>query len=208
VSSNIADKTFTLEPFTYIGLPNDHTYGTDPGKPTPQSMVADNDEATGRLIDALSHSSYWASSAVIVLEDDPSDGGDHVEMHRSPCVLISPWAKSGYVSSVHYDNPSVWKTITLLLGVGAMNLYDENAAAMYDAFSPTPNLEPYTFIPRKVPVATNSADAPMAAESAAIDWSHPDSAPLGRILWKSVHGHDAEPPWGTVKLPRFNDGDD
>src|SRR5262249_38081534 len=121
VIDNINDPTFMLERFTYMSLPNDHTYGTASGKPTPQSMVADNDEATGRLIDALSHSNYWASSIVFVVEDDPSDGGDHVEGHRSPCVVMSPWVKHGYVSSVHYDDPALWATLNLLLGVKPMN---------------------------------------------------------------------------------------
>lgn len=210
VNSNVMDPTFTLEPFSYIGLPNDHTYGTEPGKPTPQSMVADNDEATGRFVDTLSHSNYWASSAVFVVEDDPSDGGDHVEMHRSICVLISPWAKAGYTSSVHYDNPALYKTITTLLGSPSMNLYDSNAPAMVDAFAKDATMDPYTFIPRTVPMGTNSVDAPMATESAKIDWSRPDTASLGRILWKATHGKDAEPPWGIqpIRTPvRDSDGD-
>ncbi len=207
VNSNITDPTFQLEPLSYIGLPNDHTYGTSPGMPTPQSMVADNDEATGRLIDAISHSPYWPTTAIFVIEDDPSDGGDHVEMHRSPAILVSPWARRAYTSSVHYDNPSLWKTITLLLKVGSLNLYDENAAAMYDAFATTPDFTPYTFIPSNIPPATNTADAPLASESAAIDWSRPDTAPLDRILWKAVHGKDAEPPW-NVSIRRLERDDD
>ncbi|MCU1283489.1 MAG: family beta-propeller repeat-containing protein, partial [bacterium] len=70
VVDNLHDKTFVLEPFSYISLPNDHTVGTSPGMPTPHSLIADNDEATGRFIDALSHSSYWESSVVFLIEDD------------------------------------------------------------------------------------------------------------------------------------------
>ena len=148
VIDNLHDKTFTLEPFSYISLPNDHTVGTSPGMPTPQSMVADNDEATGRFVDALSHSNYWASSIVFVIEDNPQDGGDHVELHRSPGVVISPWIKRGYTSSVHYDVPAMWHTMTMLLGVDPINQRDGNAPAMFDLFSTKPDLEPYTFIPR------------------------------------------------------------
>jgi DNA-binding beta-propeller fold protein YncE len=205
VTDNVRDPTFSLEPFSYILLPNDHTVGTTPGKPTPDSMVADNDEATGRFIDALSHSDYWKSSAVFVIEDDPSDGGDHVEIHRSPCLVISPWVKSGYTSSVHYDVPALWHTLTLLIGIPPINQRDANAPAMYDVFSPTADLRPYTFVPRKIPEKTNSSDAPLADESARIDFSRPDSAPLGRILWKAMKGRDAEPPWGTRPVV---DGDD
>jgi hypothetical protein len=210
IVGNVQDPKFALEPLSYIGLPNDHTYGTDPGRPTPQSMIADNDEATGRIIDALSRSSYWASSIVFVLEDDPSDGGDHVEMHRSPGIAVSPWVKRGYVSHVHYDVPAMWHTVALLLHLDPMNQRDGNAPGMYDIFSAKADTRPYTFIPRKTPVGTNSVDAPLAAESHKIDFSRPDTAPLGRILWKSVHGKDAEPPWRDkdMRHVRVRDDDD
>jgi DNA-binding beta-propeller fold protein YncE len=208
VNSNLQDRTFKLERFSYISLPNDHTRGTQSGYPTPASMIADNDEATGRFIDALSHSRYWGSSIVFVVEDDPSDGGDHVELHRSPCVVMSPWVKSGYTSSVHYDNPSLYRTINLLLGVGPMNQYDANAAAMYDIFSTKPDMRPFTFVPRRIPVQLNTADAPLAAESEMIDFSRPDTAPLGRILWKAMKGKDAEPPWGKRPVGFTRDMDD
>jgi hypothetical protein len=171
-------------------------------------MVADNDEATGRFVDALSHSSYWATSAVFLIEDDPSDGGDHVELHRSPCLVISPWAKRGYTSSVHYDVPAMWHSITLLLGVDSMNQRDANAPAMYDVFSTKADTEAYTFIPRKIPSDVNPSDAPLADESKRIDFSRPDTAPLGRILWKAVHGKDAEPPWGSKPVVKFVPDDD
>jgi DNA-binding beta-propeller fold protein YncE len=210
VVSLIRNPQFALEPLSYIGLPNDHTYGTDPGRPTPQSMIADNDEATGRIIDALSRSRYWESSIVFVVEDDPSDGGDHVEMHRSPAIVVSPWVKRGYASHVHYDVPALWHTIALLLHLDPMNQRDGNAPAMYDVFTGKADLSPYTFIPRKTPEQTNSVDAPMAAESHAIDFSRPDTAPLGRILWKAVRGADAEPPWRSkdMRHVRVRDDDD
>ena len=199
VIDQLNDPTVTIEPFSYIGLPDDHTVGTEPGKPTPQSMVADNDEATGRFVDALSHSRWWASSVVFVIEDDPQDGGDHVEGHRSVCLAISPWIKRGYTSSVHYDDPALWRTINLALGLAPMNLFDGNAAAMYDLFTTTPDFGPYTFVPRTVPEAINGSDAPLADESLKIDFSRPDSAPLGRILWRAVRG--TEPPWGPRASP-------
>jgi DNA-binding beta-propeller fold protein YncE len=208
VIDNLKDKTFALEPFSYISLPNDHTVGTSPGQPTPQSMVADNDEATGRFVDALSHSPYWASSVVFLIEDDPQDGGDHVELHRSPCLVISPWARRGYTSSVHYDVPAMWHTILLLVGADPINQRDGNAPGMYDVFAPKPDSEAYTFIPRKVPMDVNALDAPMAEESKRIDFSRPDAAPLGRILWKAMKGKSAEPPWGIKPLTEEHDDDD
>jgi DNA-binding beta-propeller fold protein YncE len=205
VIGNLQDKTFSLERFSYISLPNDHTVGTTPGKPTPQSMIADNDEATGRFVDALSHSNYWPRSALFLIEDDPQDGGDHVEIHRSPCLVISPWAKAGYTSSVHYDVPAMYKTISLLLGTPPINQRDANAAAFYDVFATKADTRPYTFIPRKVAEDLNGQDAPLGEESSRIDFSQPDQAPLGRILWKAVHGKGAEPPWGSKPLVRDDD---
>ena len=205
VIDTITDPGFAVEPFSYIGLPNDHTYGTTPGKLTPQSMVADNDEATGRFVDALSHSPLWATSLVIVIEDDPQDGGDHVEPHRSPCVVMSPWVKRGNVDSANRDVPSLYRTIEGVLGVGPMNQFDGHGAAMYEVFTTTPDYTPYTFIPRKVPVKMNAVDAPMAGESSAIDFSKPDQAPLGRILWKATHGTAAEPPWTSNGFVRDDD---
>lgn len=188
----------SIAPFWYILLPNDHTYGTSPGKPTPQSMVADNDLATGRFIEALSHSPLWPTSIVFVVEDDPADGGDHVEPHRSIGLVISPWVKKGYVSSANYDVPAIYRTIEFLLHLPPMNLFDGHAAAMYDIFTTTPDYTPYTARPRAVPIAKNSADAPLAEESSRIDFSRFDAAPLGRILWKATHGKDAEPPWRAM----------
>jgi len=201
VIENAFADDFALEPFSYILLPNDHTVGTTPGRPTPQSMVADNDEATGRFVDALSHSKYWGRSLVVIIEDDPQQGADHVEAHRSPCIIVSPWVRRGYTSSVNHDVPSVMKLVMRLLHQPPLNIYDANAAAMYDIFTGKPDLTPYTFVPRKIPMATNSADAPMAAESAAIDFRQIDGAPLGRILWKAMRGKDAEPPWGPTDSP-------
>lgn len=195
ILDDIRDRGEAVEPFNYIVLPNDHTYGTTPGKPTPESMVADNDEATGRFIAELSRSAIWRSSIVFVIEDDPQDGGDHIEPHRSVLLVASPWVRRGARSRVNYDIASLFRTIERLLGIGPMNDRDGRAAVMYDLFSPTPDETPYTFIHRKVPVRKNAIDAPLAEESARIDFSRPDAAPLGRILWKAVKGRDAEPPW-------------
>jgi YVTN family beta-propeller protein len=183
-----------LPRFTYIGLPNDHTNGTARGKPTPESMIADNDEATGRIIEALAASPRWEKTVVFVIEDDPQDGADHVEAHRSPCLVVGPWVRHGYVSSQHYDNPSLWRTLTLLLGMPPLSRYDATAAAMFDVFAPAPDLAPYTTIPRRIPEAMNPADAFGAEESERMDFSTPDAAEgLQELLWR--YRMKTEPPW-------------
>lgn len=189
-----------LASFTYILIPNDHTYGRQAGRPTPAAMIADNDAALGLLIDGLSHSTYWPQTAVFVIEDDPQDGGDHVDNHRSGLQVISPWARRRHVSSVAYDESSLWRTIQLILGV-AEPLNDRWAAAapLYDFFSATPDYTPYDAIPRRWPEEVNAAlpaDDPMAAEAAQWDFSEPDEQPgLSRHLWRHFHGAPA--PWQT-----------
>jgi YVTN family beta-propeller protein len=133
--------------FTFIGLPNNHTAGTKPGAWTPESMIADNDEATGMLVEAISHSPFWPRTVIIIVEDDAQQGGDHVETHRSPALIISPWAKRGHVSHVLGDFPAVWKTIWLILGLPPMGLFDATAAAMYEPFTSVPDYTPYTYLP-------------------------------------------------------------
>jgi len=103
--------------------------------------------------------------------------------------------KRGYRSSTNYDLGSVYRTIELLLGVGPMNVFDGNAAALYEVFTTTPDYTPYDHIPRKIPVRMNAMGAPLQAESNAMDLDHPDAAPLDRVLWKALKGEDAEPPW-------------
>ncbi len=203
-----AQGSCDLAAFSYLLLPNDHTYGGSAGRPTVVSMFQDNDEATGYVVDALSHSSYWPQTLIIVVEDDPQDGGDHVDNHRSPAVLISPWVRRGYTSHVHYDESSIHRTIELILGVAPHNSAVANAAPMYDAFTSTPDFAPYDYIPRRECQQINPATGGIGGpESEGMDFSHPDNAPgLSRLIWRITHsGH--EPPWRERPIDTDGDGD-
>jgi hypothetical protein len=157
--------------------------GTTPGAPTPESMIADNDEALGLLVDAISHSPYWEETAIFVVEDDPQGCDDHVDAHRSYMLVISPWARRGYVSHVQASFLSVFATMERMLGVGPMGRPDAAAAPMWDAFTQQADAEPYTTIPRTWPVETNPEHAVGAAASRAMDFSGPDRNPaLGEVL--------------------------
>ncbi len=101
---------------TYMTLPNDHTFGVSPSNPTPETFCAVNDEATGMFIDGLSHSPLWATSLVMITEDDPSQGGEHVDNHRAPFVIVSPFVKRGYVSHTHIDVASMHKILANVIG--------------------------------------------------------------------------------------------
>lgn len=192
-----------LEPFSYILLPNDHTSGTKIGTSHPASMMADNDEALGRFVDAISHSSLWEKSLIIAVEDDPGGLGDHVEQHRSICLMASPWLKRHYHSSSMFDLASAFKTLELVIGAPPLNIYDGNAAPMYELFQTTPDLTPYNFIPRKIPEIQNTPDDPLAEECSRMDFSKPDQVDLSRVFWKIKYGKDAEPPWLKQKRPRW-----
>lgn len=173
-------------------LPNDHNYGVKPGKPTPESMVADNDYALGLVVEALSHSKFWKEMAIFVTEDDPQSGSDHIDAHRTVCLVISPYAKRGYISKVHYSVPNIYKTMELLLGLPPMYQYDERAQAMYDVFTNDPDFTPYDSVPRNHPDEITPAYEKLTPElreladiTATMDFSEPDSpknAELGKVL--------------------------
>lgn len=184
--------------FIYIALPNDHTFGTKPGKPTPESMVADNDRATGMLIDWISKSPYWEKTIVFVIEDDPQSWrGDHVDPHRSICVVVSPWVKRGFVSSVHYNIPSIYRTMEMILGLPPLNKNDALASPMYDIFRTPeegPDLRPFDALPLAVPPETTPAGSPRARLSEHLDFDQVDGIPgLGEVLWRARKGN-IEPP--------------
>ena len=129
----------------------DHT-STTPEDPSPAAEVADNDLAVGRIVDTISHSKYWASSAIFVVEDDPQNGADHVDGHRSGFLLLSPYAKKGVVNSTYYTQLNVVRTIESILGMAPMNQEDRAAVPMTDAFTETPDFRPYTFAPNEIPL--------------------------------------------------------
>ena len=189
----------TVPALNYLTLTSDHTRGTQPGFPTPQAMVADSDLAIGQLIETISHSSIWASSAIFVVEDDSQDGADHVNAHRIPVAVVSPYARAGAVVRTRYDLLSVVRSIELILGMKPLSLNDALATPMYDVFTPAPvNREPVDAITPAVDLLTqNSAAAPDSEWSSRLELDKPDrvsQADLDIILWHSVNGADSTPP--------------
>ena len=181
----------------YLILPNDHTNGTTPNGYSPQALIADNDLALGQLVDTISHSSIWPDTAIFVVEDDSQDGADHVDAHRMPALVISPWARQGVVPT-RYDQYSVLRTIGLLLGLKPLSLNDELATPMYDAFQTTRRSVTYTAVtPQQSLTETNPPDAPMGGISSRLPYSHLDLVPQAlsdEILWRSAHGRGSTPP--------------
>ena len=164
--------------FTYMWLGNDHTHGLSADAPNPALMIAVNDEATGMLLDGLSRSPSWAETLVIVLEDDPSDGSDHVDAHRTIALFASPWIKRSYVSHAHYNTASVHKLFSHVFGKPYRNQTIANAPLPLDMFTSTPDYSPYALIPRKYADLACNPKGTLGAQGAeGWDFALPDNQP-------------------------------
>jgi len=182
----------------FVYLPSDHTWSTTTSARTPTAYVADNDLALGKLVDAVSHSQFWGSTAIFVMEDDTQDGPDHVSGHRMPALVISPYTQTGAVDSTFYSTASALRTMELILGVGPMTQFDATATPMTATFASTPDLQPFDFLPPQVNLwAKNKSTAPLAAWSTSADFSSPDIADPHQenvAIWKSVRGTGSRMP--------------
>jgi DNA-binding beta-propeller fold protein YncE len=187
-----------LPQFTLLYLPDDHTGGTRPGKPTPNASVADNDLAVGRVVDAVSHSSYWDDTAIFVVEDDAQDGADHVDAHRSIAFVISkysPLAPQPFVDHNFYTTVSMVHTMEALLGLPPMNLFDAHAPLMAPLFSGPGTQPPYQVddnnLHNGLIYQINEKNAAGAKESSQMNFSRPDAVDarkLNAILWRNAKG--------------------
>src|SRR5205085_7827269 len=133
-----------------LDLPQDHTAGTKPGYPTPRAMVADNDLAFGRVIEAITRSRFWPQSAIFVTEDDAQDGLDHVDGHRTVGFVISPYTRRSAVDSTFYTTINMYRTIEQILGLPPSNQFDLAADPMFPAFAAEPDYTPYQGLPNRV----------------------------------------------------------
>lgn len=194
-------KNQNLPPLSMIRLIRDHTGGTAAGSSSPRAMVADNDYAVGQLVDTISHSPYWSSSAIVIVEDDAQNGYDHVDAHRSTCYVISPFIAPGAVDSRFYNTDSALRTIELLLGLPPMTRYDALAPPVA-VFGPTAaaNDAPYEAIlpAREILAEVNGKRAYRAQDSARLlnplrEESGPDEQ-LNDILWRSLRPATTPPP--------------
>jgi hypothetical protein len=192
-------------------FPNDHTTGIKKGFPTPQFMVADNDYAVGRLVEAVSSSPYWKDTAIFVVEDDAQAGPDHVDSHRSVALAISAYNRPGALIHKFHSTVSMIRTIEVLLGIPPMNQLDASAIPM-DIFQDQPDLTPY-----KAVLPTIAADNLMTGkpkDKATAEWmkktlqqdlEHADMADpqaLNAIIWFACRGDGSRVPPSAV-LPAY-----
>ena len=137
-------------------LSSDHTGGP----PDPEAQVADGDLAVGKIVDEISHSKYWKDSAIFVVEDDSQNGADHVDGHRSPVQVISPWAQHGKVDSTYYTQITMVRTIEQILGAQPLNQKVAAATPMSGAFTNRPDYRRFTAVPNQVPLTEGLATQP------------------------------------------------
>jgi DNA-binding beta-propeller fold protein YncE len=199
-----------LPAFVLLYLPDDHTHGTTPGKPRPAASVADNDLAVGRVVEAVSHSPYWDDTAILMLEDDAQDGGDHVDAHRSIAFVISKYspgsAEHPYIAHQFYTTVNMIHTLESLLGLPPMNQNDAYAPVMAPLFAGKGDQPPFVADGSNrdngLIYQVNPARGQGAKESAKMDFTRPDAvnpAVLNAILWRDRKGNVAVPkPMHTV----------
>ncbi len=202
-----------LPDMVYLFLPNDHTGGTRGKSPTPGAQIADNDLAFGRVVEALSHSKYWADTVLLAIEDDPQAGWDHVSGYRTTCFVASAYTKRRQTISTHYNHSSLLRTIELILGLPAMNQMTAAATPMFDVFTDKPDLTPFKSVPNQVPLDDKNPDPKkianalmreLAEESEKLELDVPDAieeGSLNRILWHAMKGPDAPfPHWAVTAV--------
>jgi hypothetical protein len=182
-----------------IFLPSNHTSGTSPGAPTPRAQVADNDLAVGRIVERISRSRFWPKTCIFSIEDDPQAGFDHVDGHRSVCLVVSPYTKRGTVVSKFYNQTSVLHTMSRMFGIPPMNQMVALSPLMTDCFTSKPDFKSYQCRPNQIPLdEMNKPTAQLKGDE--LHWAQKsmeqnfnevdraDEDTLNRILWHSVKG--------------------
>ena len=206
------EKKDSLPNLMMMLLPNDHTAGTNENYPTPRAMVADNDLALGRIVEAVSKSKFWKETVIFVIEDDAQAGLDHVDGRRTVALCISPYTKRNTVVSTMYNQNSVLRTIQLILGLSPMTQFDLMATPMTNCFTDKPDFTPFTSRPNIIPLnemnpklsATTGKQRYWAKESKKVSLQNfdlSDGQIFSEILWYSVKGYDV--PYPKLKQYRW-----
>lgn len=196
-----------LPDLVVMALTSDHTNGLTPNYPTPRAMVADNDLALGRVIEAISKSPYWKDSAIFVIEDDAQNGVDHVDGHRTIGFVASPYTKRGAVDSRYYTQIDFIRTMEQILGLPPMNQMDMavEPTSMKHVFTEEADFTPFTAVANQISLdemnpgstALKGLEKEWALASAALDFSKPDAADtdiLNRAIWYGTKGFDKPYP--------------
>ena len=178
-------------------LPRDHTSGGAAGQHTPRAMVADNDLALGRVVEALAHSPFWANTVVFVLEDDAQNGPDHVDSHRSLLLVVSAYNRGG-LSHRFVNTTDVLRTIEEILGLPSLSQFDHYGRPLREIWNATADLTPYTALVPSQPLdQVNPPRTRAAMESRRFDLSRADAIDddaFSRVIWMVVKGEGVPYP--------------
>jgi DNA-binding beta-propeller fold protein YncE len=202
-----------------LALPADHTSGTKEGFPTPRAMVADNDLALGKIIEALTKSKFWNSTVVFVTEDDSQSGWDHVSAYRTTGFVISPYSHLQKTVHTNYNQTCIVRTIEQILGIPPMNVNDVSALPMFDCFNTVSNLSTYGTLKNEIPLnEMNRSTASLKGKAKKyallsatpqfdnIDGGNDDL--LNHILWYAAKGNTSYPKQMTIPKKDRTDEDD
>jgi YVTN family beta-propeller protein len=204
--------TDSLPTVEFVRLPNDHTSGALAGAPTPRAFVADNDLAVGKLVDTVSHSKYWPTTAIFVVEDDAQDGPDHVDAHRTTAQLISPYTQTGSVDSTNYSTVAMLHTMETILGIPPMTQFDAAAPLITNSFTNKPNFTPYeAMTPSQDMSEKNPPSGQLSDRVRASDFVKEDLVEaqlLNQMIWQSVKGDAPMPAPHTIFPNRPQEGSD
>jgi len=185
-----------------LHLPSDHTAGGKAGFRTPRAMVADNDLALGRIVEAVTRSPFWKDTVIFVLEDDSQNGPDHVDSHRSPVLVISAYNRAG-TNHRFANTTDVVAAIEDILGLDRMSKYDYFSRSLVDVFSETPDFSTWTSVGAQVDLKEMNAGGETARMSEGLDFSAADRVDddvFNRILWRIVKGGE-DFPAGRAAAP-------
>jgi YVTN family beta-propeller protein len=209
----------SLPQLMILALPNDHTAGTSPGFPTPRAMVADNDLALGKIMEALTHSRFWESTVVFVTEDDSQGGWDHISSYRTGALVLSKYSQLGRTVTTNYNQTSMLRTIELILGLPPMNVIDATALPMFDCFVDKPTVSPYVALANRVPLDEMNKPltllsgpalhyAKLSIRNAKEGTDKGDDDQMNRILWFAAKGKKSYPRAYASAVKHDDDDDD
>jgi YVTN family beta-propeller protein len=199
-----------------MALSTDHTVGTRPGMPIPTAMVADNDLALGRIIEAITKSRFWNNTVIFVTEDDSQAGWDHVSAYRTTGFVVSPYSRLQRTVSRNYNQTCMVRSIEQILGLPPMNVVDATALPMFDCFVNKPVGKPFRSVPNRIALnrinpslskltgaALHFGRLSLRPEFDYIDNGHDDV--MNRIIWFSTKGKQ---PYPTALAGKAEDDDD
>jgi len=202
-----------------LALPADHTVGMREGYPTPRAMVADNDLALGKIIEALTKSRFWNSTVVFVTEDDSQSGWDHVSAYRTTGFVVSPYSQLKKTIHTNYNQTCMVRTIEQILGIPPMNVIDATALPMFNCFNATIDSSTYKIVENRIPldemnkrvVTLTGRAKKYALLSATPQYDNIDSGNddlLNHILWFATKGNTPYPKQMTIPLKDREEDDD